>query len=123
MDKPDAVIKLTRTDQGVKLTTTHRRTSAYPSERSLSIDGLDGDAPVTYRTTHSSWPNGTTPAAELLDELQVPLEFGRDKVRRLLDDQRATAGDPERFKVRNDALTAAIRYRRIQHANTLGELA
>ena len=112
VDKPDGVVRLTRTDNGVKLTTTHRRTSAYPSERNLSIDGLDGDRPVSYRTTESAWPDGTTEIAALLDELGIPLDHGRDRVRRQLGDR----------QVRNAALAAAIRYRKIRALDTVGAL-
>ena len=37
VDKPDAVIQLARTDNGVRLTTTHRRTAAYPLESDFTI--------------------------------------------------------------------------------------
>lgn len=122
VDKPDAVIQLSRTDNGVKLKTTHRRTSAYPAERTLSIDGLDGATPISYRTTNSAWPDGTAEVAALLDDLGIPLDHGRRKIRQQLDDLKTTASDPTRFQVRNDALTAAIRYRKIRNANTtLGE--
>jgi hypothetical protein len=112
VDKPDAVIKLTRTDNGVKLTTTHRRTSAYPPERALSIDGLDGDRPINYRTTGSTWPDGTTEIAALLDDLGIPLDHGRDRVRRQLGER----------QVRNVALAAAIRYRKIRALDAAGTL-
>lgn len=120
VDKPDAVILLSRTDNGVRLKTTHRRSSAYPAERTLSIDGLDGDRAVAYRTTNTAWPEGTTEVAALLDELSIPLDYGRRKIRQHLDELKANAADPSRFQVRNDALTAAIRYRKIRAASTTG---
>ncbi len=113
VDKPDAVIRLTRTDNGVKLTTTHRRTSAYPLELLLSIDGLDGDRPVSYRRTNSAWPAGTHEAVAILDELAIPAGHGRGKVRAALDEAQANSADKDRYRIRNDALTAAIRYRKI----------
>lgn len=105
LDKPDAVIRLKRTDNGVKLTTTHRRTSAYPLELLLSIDGLDGDQPITYRRTNTAWPSGTEQTADLLDELGVPVNDGRGKARQALIDAGRRAA--------NEVLTAAIRYRKL----------
>ncbi len=102
VDKPDAVITLTRTDTGVKLTTTHRRTSEYAPEMLLTLRGIDGDAPITYRRAQSAWPAGTMDAVHLLDRLDVPTDHGRSKARAAL------AGHP----IRNDVLAAALRYRR-----------
>ena len=120
VDKPDAVILLSRTDDGVKLRTSHRRSSAYPAERTLSIVGVDGECAVAYHTTNSAWPAGTADVAALLDELSIPLDHGRWKIRQRLDELKANAGDPTRFQVRNDALAAAIRYRKIRAATTTG---
>lgn len=113
VDKPDAVIQLKRTDNGVKLTTTHRRTSAYPLELHLVIEGTEGDQPVTFRRTATSWPNGTTEAVALLDSLGVDPALGRGKVRAALEAAGEDSVDPDQFRVRNDALAAAIRYRRL----------
>lgn len=101
VDKPDAVIRLARTDDGVKLTTTHRRTSEYASELLLTLTGLDGSAPIRYRRAASAWPAGTMEAVELLDRLAIPTNLGRAKVREAI-------GQP----IRNEVLAAAIRYRK-----------
>jgi hypothetical protein len=106
MDKADAIVRLTRTDNGVKLVTTHRRTSAYPAEWYLTIDGLDGDRPLRYRRTDTAWPAGTIEVVATLDELGVPITAGRGKARQALKEHNRTAT--------NDALSAAIRYRKLR---------
>lgn len=116
LDKPDGVLKLTRTDGGTKLEATHRRTSEYPSELNLSIDGLDGDQPIQYRRSMMSWSAGTSSVAKLLDELDVPLSLGRGKVRQLLTEAAKSSPDPSRFAVCNRDLADAIRYRKLEAA-------
>lgn len=105
MDKPDAVIRLNRTDNGVKLTTTHRRTSAYPLELLLSIDGLNGDVPISYRRTNTKWMVGTEKLAAKLDDLGIPTDWGRGKVKQALVAAGETSG--------TTALAEAIRYRKL----------
>jgi hypothetical protein len=106
LDKADAIVRLRRTDNGVKLTTTHRRTSAYPSEWTLSVVGVDGDEPVAYERTNSAWPDGTEALAATIDGLGVPVDHGRGRVREALKEAK--------IGVRDTLLTAAIRYRKIQ---------
>jgi hypothetical protein len=110
IDKPDAVILLARTEQGVKLTTQYRRTSAYAPEMMLSIDGTEGDQPITFRRTNTSWPPGTESVAALLDQLSIPVKNGRGRVRQALADHTKATGTAH--PVRNEVLTAAISYRR-----------
>ena len=105
LDKPDAVINLKRTDNGVKLTTTHRRTSAYPPELLLSIGGLDGNEPITYRRTNTKWAVGTEDLAALLDEIGVPIDWGRGKAKQALNDAGGKAG--------TELLASVLRYRRL----------
>ena len=45
-DKPDAIVRIDRTDGGAKLTTTHRRTSAYPLEQTFTVSGVDSTDPI-----------------------------------------------------------------------------
>jgi RecA-family ATPase len=106
LDKADAIVMLKRTDDGVNLTTTHQRTSGYLRTLDLAVVGLDGDEPISFRQIQGSWPAGTHDIVALLDSLAVPLDEGRQKVRSTL----AAAG----HKVRNDVLSAAIRYRKTQ---------
>lgn len=108
IDKPDAVLSLSRTDDGVRLAATHRRTSAYPDQRHLRIEGVHDTRVVRYRDVEGSWPSGTEAAAKLLDALGVPVEHGRTKARRALTD----AGEA----MSNTTLTAAIRWRQ-RHAD------
>src|SRR5690606_28417167 len=68
VDKADAVIQLSRTDNGVKLTTTHRRTAAFPAEQVLVMRGVDEAEPISYRHSESAWPAGTSQKAAELDE-------------------------------------------------------
>jgi hypothetical protein len=105
VDKPDGVILLSRTDDGVKLTTRERRTSAYPSERILTIDGLDGVGPTRYRHVTHAWPPGTSDAVTVLDRLGVPVNWGRGRARQAL----ATAGET----MADAVLNAAIRWRHL----------
>jgi hypothetical protein len=105
VDKPDGVILLSRTDDGVKLTTRERRTSAYPSERILTIDGLDGVGPTRYRHVAHAWPPGTSDAVGILDRLGVPVDWGRGRARQAL----AAAGET----MADAVLNAAIRWRHL----------
>lgn len=104
VDKPDAVLSMARTDNGVRLTATHRRTAAYPESRLLRVEGVNDTTPVRYREATVAWPAGTKEAAAILERLGVPLDHGRDKARRALREADE--------KVGNDALAAAIRWRR-----------
>lgn len=113
LDKADAVLNLTRTATGVNLHASHRRTAAYPVDTALEVFGIDGDEPVRYRRpVGDTYPDGTKEVADLLDEMGVDPTFGRDKVRRLLRQVAEEAPDPDRLKVRNVLLGAAIRWRK-----------
>lgn len=104
LDKADAIIMLKRTEGGVNLHTTHQRTSGYLRTIDLAMTGLNGDQPISYRHVEGSWPAGTKAAVTLLDSLGVPTETGRERTRSALN----AAG----HKLRNDVLSAAIRYRK-----------
>jgi len=110
VDKADAVIKLKRSDRGVTLTTTHRRTSAFPLRTVLAVDGLDGDESISYRHTESAWPAGTELLVKQLDGLGLPADLGRVKARQALK----AAGIP----ARNDTICAALRYRKLHPSAT-----
>lgn len=113
LDKPDAVLRLSRTDGGTRLEATHRRTAAYPADRSFVVNGLDGSCPISYHHADRSLPAGTEAAVALLDRLDVPLDLGRDKARELI------AGSGE--SVRNEPLSAAIKVRRSRPTPTVPE--
>lgn len=104
LDKADAIVLLKRTDSGINLSTTHQRTSGYTRSVDLAMTGLGGDQPITYRQIDGAWPAGTHDVVALLDRLGVPVDTGREKARATL----SAAG----HKLRNDVLSAAIRYRK-----------
>ena len=106
LDKADAIVMLKRTDDGINLTTTHQRMSGYARSLDLAMTGLDGEEPINYRQIIGAWPAGTREAVAILDSLAIPVDDGRAKVRSALK----TAG----HKMRNDVLSAAIRYRKSQ---------
>lgn len=104
LDKADAIVMLKRTDDGIELRATHRRSSSYLNILDLAMTGLTGDEPIDYRRTGSAWPAGTHDAVVLFDRLAIPIDMGREKVRATLK--------VEGHKLRNDILSAAIRYRK-----------
>jgi hypothetical protein len=105
VDKPDAVIQLHRTDNGIKLAATHRRTAAYPLELNLVIVGTDGNQPIGYRRVAGSWPAGTAVKAAELDALGIPVNASQRAARQALKDAGIAIG-------RSETLAAAMRYRR-----------
>jgi hypothetical protein len=113
LDKADAVLNLTRTQAGVNLHASHRRTAAYLLDLALDALGIEGDEPLRYRyTAGQPYPEGTKEVAELLDELGVDPTLGRDAVRKMLRRLAAVEGDEQRYRVRNGTLSAAIRWRK-----------
>ena len=98
LDKPDGLIALRRTDTGLRLHASHRRSSEYIDTLDLAATGFDGGI-VRYSRSGASWPAGTIDAALVLDEVKAPPDAGRPAVRRLLSDAYLTAlavGDPTR---------------------------
>lgn len=108
-DKPDGVLDLTRTDNGVRLKATHRRTAAIADELTLIVKGGDGDQALDFQVTTTDWPAGTAAAAATLDRLAIPLDHGRSRARVAL--KAAGVG------MRDTVLAAAIKYRQISAAN------
>ena len=85
VDKPDAVMVLARTDDGVKLTCKAARTEALlRGEMHLVARGLDGSEPIVFRESTGSWPAGTAAAVKLLDRLAVPSDASRSVARAAL---------------------------------------
>lgn len=115
MDKADAVIEIVRTDDGIKLKTTHRRTAAYPLELDLRLVGIDGEGtePMHYRHTSSAWPAGTADKAAELDALGVPLDCSRRAARDLLKAAGYAPGN-------NQILGKALLYRTLRSVDNLG---
>lgn len=117
LDKPDAVASLARTASGVLLDVPWRRSSVYRDRVILAATGFDGSTPVRYRYTGAAWPAGTEELAAILEHLAVPLTAGRAAARTILRqavaDAEASGADPLTFRVRNDLLAAALRWRRL----------
>jgi hypothetical protein len=115
-DKADAVVEVRRTDQGTRLKATHGRGGAYIDVLDLGSEGFDRAKPIRYWRITTSWPAGTAAAAAVLDSLGIPVAEGRRKVRARLNDEvaKATAAglDADRFRIANEALGAALRYRK-----------
>lgn len=111
-DKPDVVYTLKRTDTGLQMSAIVSRSSAFAREETYKIKGLDGSEPITYRKSSVRWPDGTLKAADLFDDLGIPLDWGRRKIRKLLNQQGVSG-------IRNDAIAPAQRFRkqRIDQAN------
>jgi hypothetical protein len=105
LDKPDAIIALERTDNGVKLTATHRRTAAYPAEQHYLVSHASEEGPpMTVTIVGGSVPEGTTRIVALLDDLNAPDDIGMKPARRLIREH----GE----HVRNATIDAAVRTRR-----------
>lgn len=106
MDKADAVLIGERTDNGFKLTASHRRTAAYPSEQTLVVEHADEDGPpMSIRPADGDFPAGTKEKVAELDDHDVPRDASVRQARRLLEAAGITPG-------RNAVLAAALRYRR-----------
>jgi hypothetical protein len=100
-DDVDVVWQLMPADgDAVRLRATHKRMAWVPDVVPLRRVG----DPLRHRVAEDAWPPGTVDTATLLDDLNVPLDIGRPKARQLL----AAAG----HGVRNEALGAALRWRR-----------
>lgn len=106
-DDVDIVIKLTRKDDGVLVEATHRRIGWYPEKTLIAINEDDHGA-ISMRTAGDSrgYVEGSFDLARELDELDVPLEWGRNRVRDYLHREGVTAT--------NKVLADAIRWRKHQ---------
>ena len=74
--------------------------------QAVSVAGLDGDEPTSYRRVDTAWPEGTELLAAELDQLGIDPNAGRGKVLAAMKEAGMTA--------RNEKVAAAIRYRRIE---------
>jgi Bifunctional DNA primase/polymerase, N-terminal/AAA domain len=111
-DKADAVMRVKLTDFGSQIALTHGRAGAYLDKLDLNAEGFDRSKPIRYWRASNGWLHGTAAAAAILDQINVPTNMGRPKVRELLKAAAANAADPEPFRIRNDVLADAIRYRK-----------
>lgn len=101
-DDVDIVWHLKPTDDGIELTRKFARVSYVPE----TVSVLKRDEPnLQFSRSVMSWPAGTGEKAKELDELQVPLDAGRNVAKRMLKDADRAIG-------KTDVLAAAIRYRK-----------
>jgi hypothetical protein len=87
LDKADAVLMMERTETGIKLTATHRRTASYPAEQEYTVtDAHEGDPPMRMVRVGSgtSRPAGTKRIVAILDQLDAPVDISKRAARRLL---------------------------------------
>lgn len=73
LDKPDAVFGMVRTDGGVKLTATHRRSGLF-EDFAFKVGNAEDDRLPTYRTADSVWVAGTKECADVLDAIGLPVD-------------------------------------------------
>ena len=118
-DKADVVYAVTRTNDGVKLHATHRRTVGFAETVTLVVEGVtDNDnRPIHYsRTGGPSWPVGTKDCRAAIEELGLPLDAGRPSVLKALKVRAmavaAMGGDPTPYQWRKATVEAAIRWRK-----------
>lgn len=105
LDKADAIIALERTENGVKLKATHRRSASYPAEQHYVVkDAGDEGPPMSVRPADGDYVAGSKELAAELDRLDAPMHVKRREARRLLKEAGVTAA--------NNILGSALRYRR-----------
>jgi hypothetical protein len=114
LDKADAIMRISRTDSGVSLTSTHRRTAAYHDRIDLDVVDLDVVGVGTrFRLTNGkAWPTGTKHVADILDELGIERDAGRPTIRARLKEAMEGASDPSRYRFQNKVLAAGIAWRK-----------
>jgi KaiC/GvpD/RAD55 family RecA-like ATPase len=105
LDKADGILALERTDNGVKLEATHRRTAAYPLEQHYIVRHAEPGPPaMTVHLVGGSEPEGTSKIVALLDRLDAPPDIGIRAARRLVREHG--------IQGRNEAIDAAVRRRK-----------
>ena len=72
-DDVDIVWKLERRDKGHKLTATHTRVGWCPHIVDIAVRETDNET-LFELDAEKSWPDGTAQAADLLDDLELPLD-------------------------------------------------
>jgi Bifunctional DNA primase/polymerase, N-terminal/AAA domain len=113
VDKPDAVLNLTRTDSGIRATATHRRTARFPQEMVLTTSAHDDDGgPLDFRRHGAGWPEGTAKLAAQLDDLGVPVDASKRTARTALKRADVKAGDRP--------ILAALKFRKVRLTQSLG---
>ena len=118
-DKADVVYAVTRTNDGVKLQATHRRTVGFAESVTLAVEGVsDNDnRRIRYaRTGGPSWPVGTKDCRAAIEELGLPADAGWPTVDRAFKVEvaklEAMGGDSSPYRWRKTTVQAAIRWRK-----------
>lgn len=102
-DDVDVVWSLIPRDHGrFDLKATHRRMGWVPE----IVNIAQTSDPLEYRLTDDTWPAGTAEIVAALDRLGLPLDIGRPTAAKAL----RNAGE----KARNEAVSAALRFRRLE---------
>lgn len=110
LDKADAILRLERTDIGVKLTATHRRTASYPLEQEYTVSDASEEGPamrVTRVDSGSGYPPDTKRICRILDELGAPVDIGRRAAQAMLREHEGQAPG-------NGAIGKMLRWRKQQ---------
>jgi hypothetical protein len=116
LDKADAVLILERTDTGVTLIASHRRSTSYPREQEYIVTDADESGPpmrVVRVDDGSGVPEGTARVVAILDNLGAPLDISRRTARRLLAEHGFEG-------VRNAEFGAMLAWRRANASPPLG---
>jgi hypothetical protein len=108
-DDVDVVWHVTPGDDGLILKRDAARMGWIPERVGLERR----DDPLRFVVTEDAWPAGTKEVADLLDELDVPLDAGDRKAGEAL----RNAG----HHAANTVLRAALRWRRLEHAGSIPE--
>jgi len=106
-DDVDIVFRLTRNQTGVTLTRTHSRITWAPDNIHINYTETDDGTVTVELAATTVFPDGTAPIAQLLDDLDIPI----DQSMRKTEKQVREAG----HKIRNSLIRAAIQMRREKH--------
>jgi hypothetical protein len=115
-DDVDVVVRIERTDGGQRWIATHRRMAWYHELVEIAV--TPGDDGVTTFTMPEAvmWPEGTSRLAADLDRIGVPLEASVRLARDYMKDHPDVAG-------RNDKVSAALKWRRVEASRLADEAA
>lgn len=99
-DDVDLVWEFSGSETAFVLRATHRRQSWIPEE--VKITRMEN--PFRHEIVEDIYPTGTMLIVHILEELDIPLDWGRRRVRKEMAERGKSAT--------NELLTAAIRYRK-----------
>lgn len=110
-DDVDIVWQLTRTDtrngDGIRLNRTHSRISWVPQDIRISRKETDHGHDYIINANDQTWPDGTRHDADLLDELQLPVNIGFNQAK--------TAVREAGHKMRDARIRTALKFRKQAH--------